>query len=387
MVVTSWNDAWPVVVRWAPRFAPLALVVASTLWLAVPAQDRGLSAWIVPVTSSLVFVLGRWLPLPVSLVQNVLVLAVFLMEAPGLGAAQVCAALSLGELAMRRSWRPQLLISCGFALAVNTVYLAAQEDDRPPVVVLRVLLVVAVPVLAGRHLRSMRELAARQREEKALILRVRDAEVSAAREADRIAVARELHDLVAHHVSSMVLRSAVARHAATGAGQLREVLDDVHATGSAALRDLRELVTELRDPSVPSFVGASPACLATAVRQAAGRCERAGFAVRTDISDTAEHLDASRRLVVLRIVQESLTNVMRHAEPGAAVLLSVRGSADGVDVEISDAGGAPPRPVAGGHGITGMAERVERLGGSFRAGPTGQGWAVRARVPRQEQPA
>lgn len=385
--MTPWNRAWPVVVRWGPRFAPLALVVASTLWLAVPAPDTRPSAWIVPVASSLLFVAGRRWPLPVSLAQNALVLTAFLVDAPGLGPAQVCAALSLGELAMRRSWRPQLLIGCLGALVADTIYLAAQQDDRPVVVALRLALVIAVPVLAGRHLRSMRELAVRQREEKALILRVRDAEVSAAREADRIAVARELHDLVAHHVSSMVLRSAVARHAATGPEQLREVLDDVHATGSAALRDLRELVTELRDPSVPSSVGASPACLATAVRQAAERCERAGFAVRTDISDTAEQLDASRRLVVLRIVQESLTNVMRHAEPGVAVLLSVRESADGVDVEVSDAGGAPPRPVPGGHGITGMAERVERLGGSFRAGPTEQGWSVRARVPLQEQPA
>ncbi|MCX2951383.1 sensor histidine kinase [Lentzea sp. NEAU-D7] len=385
--MTSWNRAWPVVARWAPRFAPLGLVVASTLWLSVPAPDTRPSTWVVPVASSLVFVAGRRWPLAVSLAQNALVLTAFLMDAPGLGVAQVCAGLSLGELAMRRSWRPRLLIGCGAALAVDTIYLFAQQDDRPAAVALRLALVIAVPVLAGRHLRSMRELAARQREEKALILRVRDAEVSAAREADRIAVARELHDLVAHHVSSMVLRSAVARHAATGAEQLREVLDDVHTTGSAALRDLRELVAELRDPSVPSSVGASPACLGTAVRQAAERCERAGFAVRTDISETAEQLDASRRLVVLRIVQESLTNVMRHAEPGAAVLLSVREAADAVDVEISDAGGAPPPAVAGGHGITGMAERVERLGGSFRAGPTEHGWAVRARVPRQEQPA
>ncbi|MDX8035402.1 histidine kinase [Lentzea sp. BCCO 10_0856] len=384
--MTSWNSAWPVVARWAPRFAPLALVVASTLWLAVPAPDMSLSAWIVPLTSSLLFVVGRLSPLPVSLAQHLLVLTAFLMAAPGVGAAQACAALSLGELAMRRPWLPQLLIGCATALAVDTIYLVAQ-DDQPVLVALRVALVVGVPVLAGRHLRSMRELTARQSEEKALILRVRDAEISAAREADRVAVARELHDLVAHHVSSMVLRSAVARHAATGPEQLREVLDDVHATGSAALRDLRELVTVLRDPSVPSAVGTSPDCLTTAVRQAAASCERAGFAVRTDISESAEHLDASRRLVVLRIVQESLTNVMRHAEPGAAVLLRVRESTAGLDIEVSDAGATPPRPAPDGHGITGMAERVERLGGSFHAGPTGHGWSVRASLPRQEQPA
>lgn len=357
------------------------------LWLAVPAPDTSPSAWIVPVTSCLLFVAGRRWPLPVSLAQHLVVLTAFLVDAPGLGAAQACAALSLGELAMRRSWRPQLLIGSGGALAADTTYLIEQNDDPPAVVALRVALVVGVPVLVGRHLRSMRELAVRQREEKALILRVRDAEISAAREADRIAVARELHDLVAHHVSSMVLRSAVARHAATGAEQFREVLDDVHATGSAALRDLRELVTELRDPTVVSPIGTSPACLVTAVRQAAERCARAGFVVRTDICDTAEHLDASRRLVVLRVVQESLTNVMRHAEPGAAVLLRVHETGAGIEVEISDTAGAPPRPAPDGHGITGMAERVERLGGSFHAGPAGHGWAVRASLPRQEQPA
>ncbi len=380
MVVISWNSA-------AVRFVPLAVVVASMLWLAVPAPGTSFSAWAVPVTSALLFVPGRWLPLPVSLAQNLLVLTAFLVNAPGMGEAQVCAALSLAELAVRRPWRPQLVIGCAGALAVDTAYLVAQGDDRPLVVALRVLLVVGVPVLAGRHLRSTRQLAARQREEKALVLRVRDAEIAAAREADRVAVARELHDLVAHHVSSMVLRSAVARHAATGAEQFREVLDDVHATGSAALRDLRELVGVLRDPSVPSSLAASPACLATALRQAAERCERAGFTVRTGISDSAEQLDEASRLVVLRVVQESLTNVMRHAGPGAAVLIDVRESPAGIDVEVSDDGGAPPGPVPGGHGLTGMAERVERLGGSFHAGPAGRGWAVHATVPRQEQPA
>ncbi|HUQ57000.1 sensor histidine kinase [Lentzea sp.] len=379
--MTSWNSGW------VPRFAPLALVVASTLWLAVPAPDLSLGAWAVPVTAALLVVPGRWFPLPVSLAQNLLVLTAFLLSAPGLGAAQACATLSLAELAMRRSWRPRLVIGCAAALAVNAVYLLGQQDDRPAVVALRVALVVGVPVLAGRHLRSTRQLAARQREEKALVLRVRDAEIEAAREADRVAVARELHDLVAHHVSSMVLRSAVARHSATSAEQFREVLDDVHASGSAALEDLRELVSELRDPSVPPSLGTSPACLTTALRQAAERCERAGFRVRTDISDSAEHLDASRRLVVLRVVQESLTNVMRHARSGTSVLLGVRESAAGIDVEVSDDGGAPPRRVPDGHGLTGMAERVARLGGSFHAGPSGGGWAVRASVPRQEQPA
>ncbi|SEQ93131.1 Histidine kinase [Lentzea xinjiangensis] len=367
-------------------------MVVSTLWLAVPAPGTSPSAWTVPVAASLVFVAGRRLPLAVSLAQNALVLTAFLVDAPGLAAAQACAALSLGELAVRRPWRPQLAAGCGGAVVADAVYLAGQEDDRPAVVALRVALVVGVPVLVGRHLRSVRELAARQREEKALVLRVRDAEISAAREADRVAVARELHDLVAHHVSSMVLRSAVARHAASDVEQFREVLDDVHATGSAALRDLRDLVTVLRDPSVPPPVGASPACLTTAVRQAAERCARAGFAVRTDISGTTGDLDGSHRLVVLRIVQEALTNVMRHAGPGAAVHLRVRDSHAGVDVEVRDTGGVPPGLTppglpSDGHGLTGMAERVERLGGSFHAGPAGAGWVVRASLPRQEQPA
>ncbi|HEX7304311.1 sensor histidine kinase [Lentzea sp.] len=375
--MTSWNGVL--------RLAPLALVVASTLWLAVPAPEPTVRSWAVPVAAALLFVPGRWFPLPVSLAQHLLVLAAFLLSAPGLGEAQACAALSLAELAMRRPWRP-LVAGTVVALVVDTVYLFGQQDDRLPVVVLRVALVVGVPVLVGRHLRSMRQLTARQREEKALVLRVRDAEIEAAREADRVAVARELHDLVAHHVSSMVLRSAVARHAATSAEQFREVLDDVHASGTAALTDLRELVSELRDPSVPSSLGASPACLSTSLRQAAERCDRAGFRVRTTI-DVADDLDAARRLVVLRVVQESLTNVMRHARSGAAVRLDVRESAAGIDVEISDDGGVPPRQARDGHGLTGMAERVERLGGSFHAGPHGRGWSVRASVPRQEQPA
>lgn len=200
---------------------------------------------------------------------------------------------------------------------------------------------------------------------------------------ERLRIARELHDLVAHHVSSIVLRVGVARHVPPDVDAYRAALDDVHATGSDALQDLRDLVSVLRAPGASDTALLGPDALDPALRQAVERCERAGFDVTGAITERGGGLDSVRRLAVLRIVQESLTNVMRHAPAGAAVEVDVRGTADHVEIGVSNDGVA--RPCASGppgHGLIGMAERVTVLGGTFSAGPTPTGWHVAARLPR-----
>jgi signal transduction histidine kinase len=171
--------------------------------------------------------------------------------------------------------------------------------------------------------------------------------------------------------------------------RVTEVLDDVHATGSAALADLRHLVAVLRDPDAVRTdagltaiePGALPAALATAV----DRAEGTGLVVDADISDAVGSLDAVRGLAVLRLTQEALTNVAKHAGPDARAALTVSVVDGAVHWQVSDdggPGGAPAeRPPGGGHGITGMRERVSVLGGTLDAGPSGPGWAVRTVLP------
>lgn len=239
-------------------------------------------------------------------------------------------------------------------------------------------------LLVGLHVRALGELN-RQAAERA------GQELARARAEERTAIARELHDLVAHHVASIVLRVAVARNVLQLPDpRVRQVLDDVHATGSGALGDLRRLVTLLRDPS-PSLANTTfvdPDGLPLALRTAVDRSVGIGLDVRADIDPEIVRLDARTALAVLRLTQEGLANVAKHAGPAARARLSITMAGDRVEFDLRDCGGTSTAEVPSEHsGLVGLRERVEVLGGTFRAGPEGSGWRVTAQLPAAEVPA
>jgi signal transduction histidine kinase len=155
-----------------------------------------------------------------------------------------------------------------------------------------------------------------------------------------------------------------------------QILDDVYASGTAAMADLKTLVSVLRDPE-----GGHEAVtdLPTALQAAVERVEAAGPSVAAEIDPMVAGLDAVLRLAVLRVVQEGLTNVLKHAGSQAEVSLTVRRNGEGVEVSLQDNG--PGAPASPGHGLIGMRERVELVGGQLSTGPTGSGWLVHARLP------
>jgi len=284
------------------------------------------------------------------------------------------------ELAMWAS-RPRILWS-GAAL-VAAVYLAF-DLGRPPSPIAApmfgLMVVVGLPVLLGLVIRTTRELGV-QAERRA------ESESRAARADERSAIARELHDVVAHHVASMVLRVGVARHVLPDVDpRVTEVFDDVHGTGTAALADLRRLVEVLRDPSRrtdAALTAIEPGALPAALEAAVETARRAGLTVDATIAPEAASLDVVRGLAVLRLTQEALTNVAKHAGPAAHASLRVEVSDEGVVWSVADDGGGvvPGLPSGGGHGLTGMRERVEVLGGRLTAGPAAGGWRVATVLP------
>jgi signal transduction histidine kinase len=247
---------------------------------------------------------------------------------------------------------------------------------------------VGLPVLLGLVVRTGRELGL-QAEKRAL------AEQQAVRAEERGTIARELHDVVAHHVASMVLRVGVARHVLPSMDpRTAEVLDDVHRTGTAALADLRRLVSVLRDPSgvrgEAALTVIDPGALPAALGAAVDMARRTGLTVEADIDPALAAIDAVRGLAVLRLTQEALTNVAKHAGTSATARLSVSVSVGSVSWEVADEGGdtrASDLPAGGGHGLAGMRERVEVLGGSLTAGPAGTGWCVRTVLPAASEAA
>ncbi len=306
------------------------------------------------------------------------------------------AVLSLFELAVRRPW-PSVTVGMAVLVGVYTIHTGADLPGALPSLLYRVAVTVVVPALLGAYIRATRTLArqARRRAEEARHHHA--ARVRAAAIAERTALARELHDLVAHHVSAMVLRVGVARHVAAGGDpRVAEVLDDLHASGTAALADLRCLVAVMRDPALApqdaDVPDVEPGGLPAALAAVAERCHGVGVAVDASVDPGIARLDPLRGRTVLRLVQEGLANVARHAGAPAHARLAAHVADSGeVHLRIVDDGGrrsavpaASRTPADGeGFGLIGMRERVERLGGRLRAGPVDGGWELAAVLPAE----
>jgi signal transduction histidine kinase len=351
---------------------------AGQWWLAVVAFAAALTLW-------------RW-PVAGLLAQcGLLAVSFVLLDDPTI--SQVGASWALVEVAM---WarRPRTIWLCaGLLFAIYLVQDIVLDPSPLPAVLFGVLVLpIGPPLLLGLVIRTTRELA-RQAEQRTLAERQRtESENRAARADERSTIARELHDVVAHHVASMVLRVGVARHVLPGPDpRVTEVFDDVHRTGTAALADLRRLVEVLRDPAAArgdaALTAIEPGALPAALGAAVETARRTGLTVEADIDEAVGTLDAVRGLAVLRLTQEALTNVAKHAGTTARARLRVAVADGNVSWEVADDGGSAPdaasTPPGGGHGITGMRERVEVLGGRLTAGPSGTGWRVGTVLPAE----
>lgn len=199
------------------------------------------------------------------------------------------------------------------------------------------------------------------------------------RTSERALIARELHDVVTHHVTAMVVQAEAARYVTADADRLDAGLAAVADTGRRAIDDLRHLLDVLDpahhpDPRTPT-VGE--------VRTIVEQARSAGQPVEYRHEGQPPEAPSGADVAAYRVVQEALTNALKHAR-GSRTLVRVRRVADGVHVEVSTAGAALPRVTAdgSGRGLTGLRERVTVLGGSLSAGPEpGGAFVVRAWIP------
>lgn len=327
-------------------------------------------------------------PLVNLLVQaGLLLVAICLLD--DLTINQVGASFALVEVTRQAGRTRTIWLAAGLLATVDLVDSIGDPPRRFAAGVFGLILEVGVPLLLGLVIRSSQELGRQAEQRAAEQQRRRESEDRAARADERAAIARELHDVVAHHVASMVLRVGVARHVLTDLDpRVHEVFDDVHGTGTTALAELRRLVAVLREPNGvrgdAALTAIEPAAVPAALGAAVDRARRAGVTVEAEVDPAVGALDAVRGLAVLRLTQEALTNVARHAGPATRARLEVSVVGGAVHWEVSDDGrGRHPAavPSGGGHGIIGMRERVEVLGGHLDAGPAGTGWRVRTVLP------
>ena len=295
------------------------------------------------------------------------------------GTALPIALISAGSHQEQRRRTTVVLLSVAYVpLAIALARLGSGGETATDFVTFYLMLALAWG--AGAWLRSTRAAETARREHVA----------AETRTAERIRIARELHDVVTHHVTAMVVQAEAARYLTAAPERLEQSLTAVSDTGRRALTDLRHLL-DLLNPGHDTDHGLGPAEATQARTPAVGRVltlveqtRRAGQPVDFTERGTPPASTGSADLVAYRVVQEALTNALKYAHGSHTSVQVQRGEREST-VEVStDGTGSRASAVAAssGRGLAGLRERVDVLGGDFSAGcgPDG-GFTVRARIP------
>jgi signal transduction histidine kinase len=337
--------------------APVAaLVVLSLLGRRHLRFAAPVSVW--PLAAALSFVDGR-------LVQSTLSLFI----------AGMAASFLLGQLADAVRGRLGLaVVVCGVAIVVyNDPTHGPGDFFFEPVL-------LAIIWLAGRALRE-RSAEAEAAEERATYAeREREAAARIAVAEERARIARELHDIVAHAVSVMVLQVGAVRH---GLPEIRskdkEALSGVEQTGRTALTEMRRLLGAMRHDGEDLDLAPQPGL--DSLDSLLEEFGRVGLAVRLDVEGEPSALPRALDLSAYRIVQEGLTNALKHARASHADV-AIRYSSDELQIDVRDDGDGASTTDGAGHGLVGVRERVKIYGGEMNAGTSnGGGFTLRTRLP------
>ncbi|MDG9676094.1 histidine kinase [Micromonospora sp. DH14] len=300
------------------------------------------------------------------------------LAATALVSAQATVVLALYTLAERtRAW-PKVAVSVlvSVVLVGTPIWRYAGADGAIPVTVA----VCVAPAFLGLYVGTRRELVERIRERAERLEREQHQRVAQARSDERAHIARDMHDVVAHRVALIVLQ-ATALESAGGEDAVARGRQ-IGAIGREALTEVRALVGILRsDDDAPLAPHPGLADLHALVEVS----RRLGVPVTLDLEkETGERLPLLVEHAAYRIVQESLTNVHKHA-PGARTRIRIRQTRQSLRVTISNGRGRPstaPALPVGGHGLLGLAERVHLIGGELASGPTTDGgFSVAAEIP------
>ena len=232
-----------------------------------------------------------------------------------------------------------------------------------------------VPALVGERVRGMRDDARRAREHAHRVEELRDRDVQRAIVDERLRIARDLHDITGHHLSAIALQAGGGSRV-TADPLAGEVLRRVHDLASSALLQTRHAVGLLR--AGPESDALAPLPRLDAVEHLAAHARSAGVEVTLRTEGPRRELPDVVEVCAYRVIQESLTNVVRHAH-ARSVTVRVCYGPDTVTVSVDDDGTG--RPAEAGAGLTGMRERVALAGGTLTAGPGAHGWSVRATLP------
>lgn len=347
----------------------------------VPVELNAVTASMIVVACAALVVRRRW-PVPVLAVTLLAALA-YAMEAGAKSPIGLTVAIATYTLVVNSARRTRLT-GCVIA-AIVLIAGAAQFTDGTALEHLGTAVLVLLGVAVGEAVRNRRAYVEQIEERARRAEQSRDEEARRRVVEERLRIAHELHDMIAHHIALMNVQAGVASHVLTDdPEQAGQALAHVRDSGRSVLHELTVLLDVLREngeTATPTDPLPSVRQLPELVRSA----EAAGLTV--DWKPYDEPLPAAVGLITYRVFQESLTNVLKHA-PGAKVRLTLRTVGDHLHLDVADDGGpagAVPQALGSGHGLIGMRERVAAVGGDFHAGPDpAGGFAVHAELPLRE---
>ena len=347
----------------------------------------------------------RRAPMPVFLAIATVAFVQWLVTGPALADASLLVAVY--TVAVESEWvlvvTAAVILEAGVVMA--TVRWKPTGNDFKSFVALTGLAFAAL--LAGIVVRALRSQLDWLGERAQRLEIERDQQASLAAAAERARIAREMHDVVSHNIQVMVtLADAAAAAQPSDPGRASEVMREVSSTGREALTDMRRMVGVLRDEAAPvGATGSERPSLApqpglVELDALVERVRGTGLDITLERSGRPFAVSGAAALTVYRIVQEALTNALKHADDLGSVDVRVVFREPDISVQVTDDGhtrvpvpavgavhpngnghrnGNGPRAASGGHGVAGMAERAAAFGGTFEAGPRlGGGWEVMA---------
>jgi len=371
-------------IRSLGRRYPIAIDLAlagAILLLTVPdvVNDRRHRAGVIVFTIAMVVPLlwRQRRPVPVFLVLAGVAFLQWLADVKVL--ADVALLIALYTVALHESRRRALLAAGVLELGAALVVLRWSEDGWFRPFVGLSALTMAAGVL-GTSMRHRRALLASLEDRATRLELERDQQGLLAAAAERARIAREMHDIVAHNLTVMIALADGAVFAAERAPEkATTAMETVSATGRQALTEMRRLLGVLREDEAEAVLVPQPGV--PQIDQLVEQVRAAGLPVTLEVAGDGRELPAGAQLTVFRLVQEALTNTLKHAGASAVARVRLRYARDGIDVEVTDTGQGARVATPGGQGLEGMRERAAVYAGTVEAGPrSGGGWRVHAHL-------
>jgi signal transduction histidine kinase len=366
----------PVVLGAAIAVAVAAIEIANLFLVAPDHHDAGTVALLVASAAPIAF--WRRAPFAGSLVIAVVTIAMAVLDMPHLGLGMLAAVFAVASWSGPRARKASLAL---LVVGVPVVPLLTNDVSSIP----KNIAFYAASWIFGAMLRERRVYTHVLEQRMEELEREREQNAELAAEAERSRIARELHDVLTHSMSVMVIQAQAAQAAAGDLEQVAGALERIEAVGKESLAELRQLLQRVRTDAESPMHAPTPGL--AQLDELLGEVRAAGLDVSLALDGEARPLPASVDLSAYRIAQEALTNTLRHAGH-VATRVVLRYRPDEFTLEVLDDGRARSTGQPGaGHGLAGMRERVALVGGTLVAEDMpGGGFRVAARMPLRAGP-